>query len=161
MMDELASEIGKLLTDRSATVATAESCTGGMIAQRITSIAGSSRYFLGGYITYSNDAKIQDLRVPCTLLEQDGAVSESVAVAMAEGALHRLGSDYAISVTCIAGPDGGSVDKPVGTVWIALADSQANTIARLYNFHGSRHEVRCQTADQALIMLRDRMLVDT
>ena len=112
--------VGILLKEKGATVATAESCTGGSIAAALTSIAGSSSYFLGGMVTYSNEMKINQLFVPADLLEKHGAVSSEVVEAMTAGIMKATGSDYAIATSGIAGPDGGSDEKPVGTVWVGI-----------------------------------------
>lgn len=117
----LEAAVGELLRERGLTVALAESCTGGLVAKRITDVAGSSAYFGMGFTTYSYEAKSRFLGVSPELLAEEGAVSEAVVRAMAEGALERSGADVAIAVSGIAGPDGGSADKPVGTVWFALA----------------------------------------
>lgn len=139
------------------TLALAESCTGGLIAGRITAIAGSSGYFLLGAVTYSNDAKSNLLGVPGDMLAEQGAVSADVAKAMARGARKLAGSDLALAVTGIAGPDGGSPDKPVGTVFIALADRTGCT-AKGYLFSGDREKIRTITAITAMDWLRRRFL---
>jgi len=115
----LVEELARLCLRQQWQLVTAESCTGGMVAAAITNLAGSSQWFERGYVTYSNEAKHQDLGVPLQLIEQHGAVSREVAEAMAAGAKKRTHSDLSLSITGIAGPDGGSVDKPVGTVWFA------------------------------------------
>ncbi|MBU5611392.1 competence/damage-inducible protein A [Geomonas azotofigens] len=140
------------------TLALAESCTGGMIAARITAVAGSSAYFLGGNVTYSNAAKSRMIGVPPELIERHGAVSAEVARAMAEGARAAEGSDLAVSVTGIAGPDGGTPEKPVGTVYIALADAGSCRVERC-NFQGDRDRVRSITCFTALNMLREHLLI--
>ncbi len=114
---QLSEKIGRALKARGATVTTAESCTGGWIAKAITDIAGSSAWFERGFVTYSNEAKSQMIGVSEATLRDNGAVSEPVVVEMAIGALRAARADYAISVSGVAGPDGGSVEKPVGTVW--------------------------------------------
>lgn len=115
-----------LLTGQGKKVTTAESCTGGRIASMLTDVAGSSAVVLGGWVTYANEMKIEQVGVPSQLIEQHGAVSEPVVKAMALGALQRSGADYALSTSGIAGPGGGSQEKPVGTVWIGLACAKAN-----------------------------------
>ena len=135
------------------TIATAESCTGGMIAAAITDIAGSSAVFGFGFITYANDAKTALLGVDSAIIELLGAVSAEVAVGMAEGALARSHADRAIAVTGIAGPDGGSLEKPVGTVWFGLAARNRATIAERRVFPGDRAAIRAATVDHALDML--------
>lgn len=148
--------IGQLLTARKATLAVAESCTGGLVGHRLTQIAGSSAYFLGGVIAYANASKMRDLNVPSELLGRHGAVSEEVARAMAEGVRARFGADFGIAVTGIAGPDGGTAAKPVGTVWLALADA-AGTIAKLRCFPTTRENVKLWSSQQALDLLRRRL----
>jgi nicotinamide-nucleotide amidase len=138
-------------------LALAESCTGGMIAARITQTAGSSAYFLEGDVTYSNEAKTRMLQVPPQLIEVHGAVSSEVACAMATGVLRAAGSDLALAVTGIAGPDGGSAEKPVGTVFIALADRSSCRVNR-YTFQGDRDGVRAITCFTALDWLRQYLL---
>ncbi len=113
--------VGDLLRAGGATLAVAESCTGGLLGGRITRIAGCSDYFLGGVIAYANAVKIRELGIPKSLLQQHGAVSAAVAQAMAAGVRRRFDADYGLAVTGIAGPDGGTLDKPVGTVWLACA----------------------------------------
>jgi nicotinamide-nucleotide amidase len=138
-------------------LALAESCTGGMIAQRITAIAGSSRYFLEGAVTYSNAAKTRQLGVDAELLAEQGAVSSDVAAAMAKGVRQAAGSDLGLAVTGIAGPDGGIDDKPVGTVFISLAAPDGCWTKR-FQFSGSRDEIRTITAWTALDWLRRYLL---
>ena len=145
--------IAELLRAGSKTLSLAESCTGGLIAKRITDVAGSSRYFSEGVVTYSNGAKMRLLSVPADLLECHGAVSPECAAAMATGIRHASGSDIGIAVTGIAGPDGGSMDKPVGTVFIALADREGCR-TKHFQFHGNRNEIRILTAWSALDWLR-------
>ena len=137
-------------------LATAESCTGGLIGVRLTDIPGSSEVYLGGVVCYSNRLKTELLGVPSAVIEEHGAVSEAVVRAMAEGARHRLGADLAAAVTGIAGPGGGTPEKPVGTVWLALADA-AGTVARSSMFTGSRREIRGRAAQAALWILRNRL----
>lgn len=146
-----------LFRERGVTLSLAESCTGGMIAARITAVPGSSAYFLAGNVTYSNEAKSRMLEVPAELIERHGAVSAEVALAMATGARRGAGSDLALSVTGIAGPDGGTPEKPVGTVYIALADASSCIVER-YNFQGDRDVVRSITCFTALDWLRKYLL---
>ena len=153
-MDEA---VAALFVRHGLTLALAESCTGGMIAQRITSIAGSSAYFLEGAVTYSNAAKTRQLGVPAALLEEKGAVSSEVASAMAKGVRQASGSDLGVAVTGIAGPEGGTADKPVGTVFISLAAPDGCWTKRL-QFSGSREEIRIMTAWTALDWLRRYLL---
>lgn len=129
---------------------TAESCTGGLIAACVTEVAGASRVFDRGFVTYSNDAKTGLLGVPKPLIDEHGAVSEPVARAMAEGALARSEADIAISVTGIAGPGGGSAAKPVGLVFIAAARTATPTRVERHIFPGDRGEIRRQTVEAAL-----------
>jgi len=151
--------VADLLARRRRTLALAESCTGGLIAAKLVNVPGMSRYFLEGVVAYANEAKVRTLGVPAALLEAHGAVSEPVARAMAEGARARAGADLALGVTGIAGPDGGSAEKPVGTVWIALADDRG-TRAEREVFTGDRALVRERAANAALNMLRLRLLED-
>lgn len=149
--------VARLFRETGMTLALAESCTGGLIAGRITAVAGSSGYFLLGAVTYSNDAKSNLLGVPGDMLAEQGAVSAEVARAMARGARKLAGSDLALAVTGIAGPEGGSPDKPVGTVFIALAD-RAGCSAKGYHFSGDREKIRTITAITAMDWLRRRLL---
>lgn len=155
--DTIDTVVARLFRERGLTLALAESCTGGLIAKRITDLTGSSTYFLEGFVTYSNRAKTELLGVPGALLEEKGAVSAEVAMAMARGALERSGSDLALSVTGIAGPDGGSAEKPVGTVFMAVADRNGCR-ARRFNFHGDRTQIRLVTSFAALNWLRRALL---
>lgn len=143
------------LNARGARMATAESCTGGLIAAACTELAGSSVWFERGFVTYSNEAKTELLGVDAALIAAHGAVSEAVARAMAEGALQRAGVSLAVAVTGIAGPTGGSPDKPVGTVWLAWARRDGETTSRRCVFDGDRAQVRSQTCDTALQGLID------
>jgi nicotinamide-nucleotide amidase len=149
--------LARLFREKKVTLSLAESCTGGMIASRITAMAGSSAYFLEGNVTYSNEAKTRMLGVPAELIEQHGAVSAEVARAMAEGARKAAGSDLAVSVTGIAGPDGGTAEKPVGTVYIGIADATGCRAER-FNFQGDRTRVRSITTFTALDWLRKYLL---
>jgi nicotinamide-nucleotide amidase len=148
--------VGRLLTAQHKTLAVAESCTGGLIGHRLTQIAGSSAYFLGGVIAYANESKIRELGVARELLERHGAVSEEVARAMAAGVRTRFGADYGVATTGIAGPEGGTVEKPVGTVWLAVADA-AGTVAKLRCFPTTREHVKLWSSQQALDLLRRRL----
>lgn len=134
-------------------IATAESCTGGMIAAAITDIPGASDVFDRGFITYSNPSKTGMLGVEPSLIDEVGAVSDEVACAMAEGALHHSGADVAVSVTGIAGPGGGTEAKPVGTVHIAVAARGTGAYPQRYLFEGNRDAIRQQTVDAALALL--------
>jgi nicotinamide-nucleotide amidase len=150
--------VAELLHGSGLTLSLAESCTGGMIAQRITAVSGSSRYFLEGAVTYSNAAKIRQLGVDAVLLEEKGAVSCEVASAMAKGVRRMAGSNLGLAVTGIAGPDGGTDDKPVGTVFISLAAPDGCWTKR-FRFSGNRDEIRTITAWTALDWLRRYLLL--
>jgi len=145
------------LTLNNATIAAAESCTGGLLAERLTSIAGSSIYFLGGVVCYSNEMKTAWADVPKELIEAKGAVSAEVAVALAEGIRRRVGSTLGVGITGIAGPGGGSEEKPVGTVHVALA-SQSETKAKALRFPGDREMIRMQASQAALDLVRVHFL---
>lgn len=153
----LEATVGKLLTQKGVTVAVAESCTGGLIAKRLTDIAGSSRYFMGGVVAYDNTVKSGLLGVPTATLAKHGAVSREVAVSMAQGIRHITGSELGLAVTGIAGPEGGSPQKPVGLVYIALAASDG-TCCREFRFPGHRDAVRCGAANAGLNMIRLHLL---
>ena len=142
-----------LCQDQGLSLATAESCTGGMVAERLTSVPGSSQVFLGAVVAYANEVKAQELEVPQELLERHGAVSPEVAAAMAAGARKRLGADVAVSVTGIAGPDGGSAEKPVGLVYLH-AESPAGSRSADFVFPGDRDGIRRRAAVTALHLLR-------
>lgn len=145
-----------LAADKGVTLATAESCTGGMVAASITEIAGSSAVLERGFVTYSNAAKAESLAVPVALIAQHGAVSEEVAGAMAEGALFNSHAQIAVSITGIAGPGGGSADKPVGLVWFGLARRGAPVRTERHLFgHLDRHGVREAAAFEALRLLTE------
>jgi nicotinamide-nucleotide amidase len=148
----------KLLTKRQTTVATAESCTGGLLANRLTNVPGASAVFLEGNVTYSNAAKIRILGVPADLLDTVGAVSREVARAMAEGARDRAGATYALSTTGIAGPDGGTPQKPVGTVFVGLAASDAPTQVEQLLYPMDRLSFKQMVTQAALDLLRRRLL---
>ncbi len=147
----------KLLAERGKTVSTAESCTGGLIASMITNVPGASAVYRGSIIAYDNGVKIAELGVKSETLERFGAVSEEIAREMAEGALEHLGTDFALSVTGIAGPGGGTPEKPVGTIWIALAERGAKTVAQKLQLDYGRTANRERAAAAALEMLRKRL----
>ncbi|MFD1093808.1 nicotinamide-nucleotide amidase [Providencia vermicola] len=153
-LETLSIQIGQKLKAQGKTVTTAESCTGGWIAKVLTDIAGSSDYFQRGFVTYSNEAKHQMIGVTDASLQQFGAVSQQVVEEMASGALEEATADVAISVSGIAGPGGGSIDKPVGTVWFGFAQKQVDgtvlVIARHRVFQGDRNQVRLQSTGYAL-----------
>jgi nicotinamide-nucleotide amidase len=148
--------VGDLLKRAGYTLATAESCTGGLLAGRITDVPGSSEYFLEGTVTYSNEAKMRILGVPKKMIEDHGAVSEEVATAMARGIRELAGSTFGIGVTGIAGPGGGTAEKPVGLVYIALADD-AQVSAKKLLFPGDRQFIRTLSVNAALDLLRRRI----
>ena len=158
---QLSEKVGRALKARGATVTTAESCTGGWIAKAITDIAGSSAWFERGFVTYSNEAKSQMIGVSEATLRDNGAVSEPVVVEMAIGALRAARADYAISVSGVAGPDGGSVEKPVGTVWFGVASAKGEGITRRECFSGDRESVRRQATEYALKTLWQQFLQNT
>lgn len=154
--EDLAVVVGRRLRSAGLTVGTAESCTGGLVAQCLTAVPGSSAWFRGAIVAYANDVKERLLDVPAGLLAAHGAVSEPVARAMAEGARRRLGTDIALATTGVAGPDGGTPEKPVGLVWWALADAKG-TLSRSRRFPGDRGLIRRWTAQFALDLLRRRL----
>lgn len=155
--DTLEGVIGQLLIDNDKTLVVAESCTAGQLGMLITSVAGSSAYFLGGIVAYSNDVKIQQLFVDPDIIKQHGAVSEQCAEAMAKGCRKALSSDYGLSITGIAGPEGGTEQKPIGTTFIGLSSVHA-TYAREFNFGTNRHSIRTRAAYAALELLRRDIL---
>lgn len=138
------------LISRGETIASAESCTGGGISAVLTSIPGSSAAVWGGVVSYANEAKITMLDVDAGLLERDGAVSSGVAKSMAWGMRIRSGADWTVAVTGIAGPDGGTDEKPVGTVWIGWCNPHGAVTTRQYHFDGNRDEIRKRTVEEAL-----------
>jgi len=151
--------LGELLVARGLTIGVAESCTGGLVTSRLTDIAGSSRYVQASVITYSNDAKTASIGVPASLIEEHGAVSEAVALAMADGIRAHARVDVGIGVTGIAGPGGGTPTKPVGMVAIAALTAD-ETRARTFRFAGEREQVKFQASQAALDMVR-RMLLES
>lgn len=153
---DLAARLGAALKVRKASLAAAESCTGGGIAEAVTRIAGSSAWFERGWVTYSNKAKAVELGVPPEVIRAGGAVSEAVVVAMASGARARAGTDWAVAVSGVAGPEGGTDEKPVGTVWLAWAGRDAVT-TECHVFPGDRAAVRRQTVEKALAGLLERI----
>jgi nicotinamide-nucleotide amidase len=142
--------LGAALSASGRTLAVAESCTGGLLGGAITSIPGSSLYFSGGVVTYSDSSKIALLGVPPGLIAARGAVSREVALAMAEGVLSLFQADLAIAVTGVAGPDGGSRGKPVGTVWVAVVAPGGVRVAHRFRFPGDREAVRRETVRASL-----------
>lgn len=153
----LVEQIAARLLVRGEWLATAESCTGGLIAKRCTDLAGSSTWFERGLVSYSNRAKQELLGVPASVLETYGAVSRETVLAMALGLLGRAPVQQTIAVSGIAGPGGGSADKPVGLVWIAWASADGGSEAREFHFSGDREAVREQTAEAALAGLLERL----
>ena len=153
----LEQRVGQLLSERHRTLALAESCTGGLISHRITGIAGSSAYYLGGVTSYANDVKVKLLGVTPATLEKYGAVSQETALEMSHGIRERIGADFGLSVTGIAGPGGGTPEKPVGTVWISIAQAK-NHEAKLFQFHGDRERIILGTSQAALNWLRLALL---
>jgi len=151
--------IHELCVLRSWNMAVAESCTAGLLGARLTSVPGSSVYFLGGIIAYSNDLKKCLLHVPAGLMDSQGAVSEAVAEAMAQGVIAATGSHCGISVTGVAGPDGGTLEKPVGTVWVGIA-LPSGTTSRLFTFSGDRAAVREQAAQAAMELFLEAAKAD-
>lgn len=149
---ELVEALAKKLIESGKTVATAESCTGGNIAHNITLLAGSSQYFLGGIVSYANEVKMNVLGVKKADLDSYGAVSQAVVESMATGACKAIGSDYAVATSGIAGPGGGSVEKPVGTVWMAVSDGKT-TISKKWKFDGDREEIIEKATKSAIFML--------
>ncbi len=154
--DELEAVIGRLLTEKKLTLATAESCTGGYVASRITSIPGSSAYFLGSVVSYSNEVKVNQLRVSAETIQQVGAVSEAVSIQMAEGVREILKADIGIATSGIAGPDGGTPDKPVGTIWIAVSTNR-RTVTRLLKLGPYRDQNIQLTTTYLLNLLREEV----
>ncbi len=147
---ELAEKLGQRLTEKQLMLATAESCTGGAISMAITEIAGSSAWFDRGFVTYSNLAKMQMLGVSSESLQQFGAVSEQVAIEMVAGALQNSAADLAVAVTGIAGPGGGTEDKPVGTVFVASGFKHQSIVCQKHVFSGNRATIRRLTVLAAL-----------
>ncbi len=150
---KLAREVGVWLAARDERLATAESCTAGWIAKAVTDVPGSSEWFIGGIASYADAAKTALLGVPEELLKKEGAVSQAVVEAMARGALERTGADRAVAVSGIAGPAGGTPEKPVGTVWFAWARRDGDEVkfkTRLEHYQGDREGIRRQTVGRAL-----------
>ena len=155
-IETLAAQLGELLLSKKLTVTCAESCTGGGIASAITDIAGSSQWFHTGFVTYANQSKQQLLGVSADILETEGAVSEAVVQQMAQGALSKADADIAVAVSGIAGPGGGSPDKPVGLVWFCWATSSGQIETDSFQFQGDRSAIRSTAIEQALVGLVDR-----
>jgi nicotinamide-nucleotide amidase len=155
--DSMEQIVSYYLQMRDATLSVAESCTGGLLAERLTSIGGSSRYFVGGAVVYSNDLKTSFADVPSELIEQHGAVSRQVAAALAEGIRKRCGTTFGIGVTGVAGPTGGTPQKPVGLVFHALAGERSTEVVEK-NFMGDRKRIRWYASQQALDMIRRKLM---
>jgi len=152
MEQSLESLLGQLLRARGLKLATAESCTGGLVADKITDVPGSSEYFLGGFVSYAYETKVASLGVTWDTLNQFGAVSREVVLEMARGARKALGADIAVSVSGIAGPGGGMPEKPVGTTWIGLVTPESES-AQVFYWKGNRRENKERSADAALKMV--------
>jgi PncC family amidohydrolase len=155
-LDALATRLGERCVALGLRVATVESCTGGLVAHAITEIPGSSAYYVGGFVTYSDALKADTVGVPLDVLAAHGAVSAQVAMAMATGGRERTGADLAVSVTGIAGPDGGSAAKPVGLTYVAVADAVGVAVNR-HVWTGDRSENKRQSAAAALVLLLERI----
>ena len=156
-LEELEETVGNLLTAKKLTIAVSESCTGGLVADRITDVSGSSNYFQQGLVTYSNPSKVDVLGVPSLLLEQHGAVSREVAEAMASSIRRVARTDIGLSTTGIAGPTGATSTKPIGLVWIGYSDAES-TFATRFQFGGDRRRVKERAAQAALELLRRKLL---
>lgn len=152
MQTSIEALIGQLLCEKGITLSTAESCTGGLVADRITNVPGSSEYFRGGVVAYAYEAKVSLLKVSWDTLRTYGAVSEETVIEMARGARTALGADIALSVSGIAGPGGGMPDKPVGTTWIGLSTTEGDW-ARKFVWDGDRLQNKALSADAALELL--------
>lgn len=149
-LQSLAENVSEILKKHKLMLTTAESCTGGQVAEVITTITGSSNWFERGFVTYSNESKQEMLGIPAEIIAKHGAVSEATAHAMAEGALKHSHADVSLAVTGIAGPDGGTQEKPVGTVWFAWARKGAETKTLHQHFQGDRITIRDQAVETAL-----------
>jgi nicotinamide-nucleotide amidase len=155
--ESLEQEVVRLLTERGLTLAVAESCTGGLVGHRITNVPGSSACFRGGVIAYHNDVKAALLGAPADVLAREGAVSEGVAVTMARAVRERLAADIGLAVTGIAGPAGGTPEKPVGLVYIALADAEG-AVAERHVWSGDRRQNKESSAEAALKLVKEHLL---
>ncbi len=153
----LAQRVAASLKSAGATLALAESCTGGLVAKLLTDVAGSSVFLLGGIVAYANDAKVRLLGVPADEIARHGAVSRPVVEAMARGAARAFGAGFSAAVSGIAGPDGGTAEKPVGTVWVAVRDAGEDVEARHFFFAGDRERIRDLAAWNVLLMLQARV----
>jgi nicotinamide-nucleotide amidase len=155
--EELEETLGRLLTERRLTIAVAESCTGGMIAHKLTNVSGSSNYFERGVVAYSNESKIALLGVPPSVIAAHGAVSEECAVAMARGVRESAGTSIGVSTTGIAGPTGGTADKPVGLVWIGYAGGEGALAVRFF-LGEERLRIKERAAQAAMELVRRKIL---
>ena len=158
-LHEVTQALARVLIKNHWHLSTAESCTGGMVAASITELAGSSEWFERGYVTYSNQSKSEDIDVSQNLIEQHGAVSDQVARAMALGAKQNSGSDLSLSITGIAGPTGGSPEKPIGTVCFAWALANDQIVSETKHFEGNRQQIRQQACDFSLRKLLDLLRI--
>lgn len=149
--------LGELLARQKKTLAVAESCTGGLIANLVTNIPGSSVYFMGGVTAYSNQAKIGILKVPERIVQEEGVVNRSCAIAMAQNVRVIFHADIGIGLTGIAGPDGGSTQKPVGSVYIAVTDGE-KTICKLFRYEGDRMQIKEKASETALRMVKELLM---
>lgn len=154
MSNSLEILVGSILRERSYMLVAAESCTGGLIGSRITDVSGSSEYFLGSIVAYAYEVKVALLDVPWETLNTHGAVSRATVIQMAKGVRNRLGGDIALSVSGIAGPGGGTPEKPVGTTWVGLVSDEGEW-AKEFHFSGNRQDNKSSAADAALQMLLD------
>ena len=150
--------VADALREAGLTIATAESCTGGLLAARLTERPGSSEYVRGGIVAYSNEVKTGQVGVPAGLIERHGAVSQEVAEALAEGARSRLGADMGVGITGIAGPGGGTEEKPVGLVWLSVAREGAERLTRSVTLPGGRADIRDRASTVAMHMVRRSLL---
>jgi len=152
---ESVKELAQLLQKHNQKLTTAESCTGGQLASVLTSIPGSSAWFERGFVTYSNESKQEMLGVSNKIIAEQGAVSEQTAMAMTQGALEHSHAEWSVAITGIAGPDGGTAEKPVGTVWIAWQQINQPPMAKHYQFSGGRIAVRTQVVEESLVVLME------
>lgn len=152
-MGNLENDVGKILREKNLTIACAESCTGGLLTSRLTDVAGSSAYVQGSIVSYSNAVKNSVLKVKAETLQEFGAVSEQTARQMSENVRKLFNTDIGVGVTGIAGPDGGSAEKPVGTVYISVSNADKTEVKR-FNFTGTRAEIKNQSANAAMSMIK-------
>lgn len=152
----LAQRVRVVLAEKGATLATAESCTGGLVGHILTEVPGISQHYVGGLISYHDTLKEAELGVRAATIRRHGAVSAQTCVAMADGARQRYGADLALAITGIAGPDGGTVDKPVGLTYVAVADGRGSDVRR-HTWHGDRHQNKVASARAALELLIERL----